>query len=250
MSIYEGVIDSIDKVIEDDFSRHPFSHGVTKSNYKDVIGNYLTMSLAFPYLQAGAQLRLVMHYIDNDLDITHGVEVTAAVGAFLTWDELGGHAIVRKEGNAGLPKILDGDQFHANMLRKDIETILGDPLSPNFSKTTKDYLKEISYGLSNVDPVTRVAHMVAFENHAGIMIDALWQSTSKLYDIDKNKLIYFKTHVGGADPAEEYHMQMTKKMIEEVIKEEDIGRFIDFFKKAYSVNYNWCESIKKPSNDE
>jgi hypothetical protein len=244
MSVYDGVVDQIEQVIGEDFQKHPFSHGITKSNFESVIGNYLTMSLAFPYLQAGAQLRLVMHYIDNDLDITHGVEVTAAVGAFLTWDELGGHAIVRKEGNAGLPKIIDADNFHANMLRRDIETILEKPLPPAFSDETKKYLKEIEYGLSNVDPVTRVAHMVAFENHAGIMIDALWESTGKLYDIDKNKLVYFKTHVGGADPAEEYHVQMTKRMIEEVIKEEDIARFIDFFRKAFEINYSWCESIK------
>lgn len=245
MSVYEGVVQQIDSLIAEDFSSHPFDSGITKKNFETVIGNYLTMSLAFPYLQAGAQLRVVMHYIDNDLDITRGVEVTAAVGAFLTWDELGGHAIVRKKGNAGLPDILDGNEFHANMLRKDIETILGKAVAPNHSETTKTYLKEISYGLSNVDPVTRVAHMVAFENHAGQMIESLWNSTSTLYDVNKNKLLYFKSHVGGADPAEEYHVQMTKRMIEEVIKESDIKRFVDFFRKAYELNSNWCEDIKK-----
>jgi len=244
MSEHESLIKKIEELVENKFLKHPFSYGISKENFEQVIANYLTMSLAFPYLQAGAQLRLVFHYIDNNLDITNDVEVTAVVGAFLTWDELGGHAIVREHGNPGLPKILDGNNFHSTMLRKDIETILEKKVPPAFSETTKNYLKEISYGLSDVDPVTRVAYMVAFENHAEIMIDSLWNSIVNIYGVNKDNLIYFKTHVGGADPAEKYHVQMTKKMIEKVIKKNDIDRFLDHFEKAYRVNFNWCEAVK------
>ena len=244
MSIYEGVVKNIETIVEKDFPNHPFSHGITEENFEGVIRNYLTMSLAFPYIQSGAQLRLLKHYLDNCLDIPHGVEATAVVGAFLAWDEFGGHAIVSKRGNEGLPLIINSGGFHANMLRRDIQRILGKSVAPEFSVVTKKYLQKLEYGLSDIDPVTRVAHMVAFEQHAGIMIDSLWETIVSIYDIDKEHLTYFRTHVGGDDPGEVYHVQMTKRMIEEVIKEQDVARFSDFFRDAFEMNATWCEKIK------
>lgn len=55
--------------------------------------------------------------------------------------------------------------------------------------------------------------MVAFETHAGQMIDALWKSISDLCHLDRDSLSYFRTHVGGADPAEPYHIKMTAESI-------------------------------------
>jgi len=113
-----------------------------------------------------------------------------------------------------------------------------------YARETKEYLKRLEYGLSTFDPVTRVANMVAFEKHAGIMIDSLWNSITSLFSTNKESLSYFYTHVGGDDPAEAYHIQMTKRMIQNTISENDAQRFVDYFSDAYALNYNWCESIK------
>ena len=244
MSHYEGILESLDEMVEVKFKDHPFSHGISKDNYETVIGNFLSASLAAPYLFGGAQLRLFFHYMENDLDIPHGVQVTTAVGAFMTWDELGGNDLVRKQGNEGLPKILDAHEFHSSILREDMRNLLGKEISPIFSETTKRYLKDLSYGLSNVDPVTRISHMVAFEKHGEPMLNALWSCSANLFNIEKDRLPYFKMHVGGEDPAEKYHVALTQRMISEVIKPGDLGRFIDEFEKAYAANFQWCEDIK------
>ena len=244
MSKYEGILESLDEMVETQFKEHPFSHGISKDNFETVMGNFLTASLAAPYLFGGAQLRLFFHYFDNEMDIPHGVQVTAAVGAFMTWDELGGNDIVRKHGNEGLPKILDAHEFHSSILREDMHKLIGKDISPRFSETTKRYLKDLSYGLSNVDPVTRISQMVAFEKHGEPMLKSLWTSVANLFSIDKDKLPYFVMHVGGSDPAEQYHVALTKRMISEVIKPGDLGRFIDEFQRAYSTNFQWCEAIK------
>ncbi len=243
MPPFTDIHGTLEAIVRQEFSTHPFSTSVSPKNFEVVIANYLTMSMAFPYLQAGAQLRLLMHYIEQERDTTRDVEITAAVGAFLTWDEIGGHAIVREFGNAGLPKILDTDQFHSSLLQKDIETLTGKNIPPAFHKVTKDYLRDLEFGLSSIDPATRVAHMVAFEKHAGRMIDALWSSASAIFNVDKDKLGYFSTHVGGEDPAEDYHIKMTSRMIEEVIPEEDSERFLEFFQDAYELNFRWCGDI-------
>lgn len=141
--------------------------------------------------------------------------------------------------------ILDTERFHANLLRKDIQAILGKNVKPQFSPMTSEYLKKLEYGLSTLDPVTRVSHMVAFEIHAGVMINTLWSSIAKLCSIEKDSLSYFQTHVGGDDPAEEYPVQMTRRMIEETILEHDAHKLVDYFKDAYALNFNWCEQIKK-----
>lgn len=244
MAITQAVVTELDKVVKERFPRHPFDSGITKRNFKPVMGNYLAMSLAFPYLQAGAQYRLITGCIQRDMDVSRDIEITAAVGAFLTWDEVGGHAIVQKHGNKGLPMILDTDGFHSNLLRSDIEKIYDQEVQPSFSAITKEYLKRLEYGLSAIDPVTRVSHMVAFEKHAGRMINALWKTISTIYKVDKDKLDYFREHVGGDDPAEEYHIAMTGRMIELTIDENDVSRFIDHFADAYQLNFGWCEAIK------
>ena len=173
------------------------------------------------------------------------MELTSVVGNFLCWDETGGHAIIRKNGNKGLVKILDSENtFHANLLKKDIVKLLGKGILPNYSEATSKYLLNLLRGLESANHIKRCAYMVSFENHAGIMIDALWQSLTNLFKIEKDDLIYFKTHVGGADPAEPYHIEMTEKMVAEIVslKTDD---FADKFLEGYRLHYDWCQSIKE-----
>jgi hypothetical protein len=246
----DALVRKIDALVDAKYAKHPFADGITEENFALLIANYLGMSLAFPYLQAGAQYRLIAECIYKDRDVTREIEITSVVGAFLTWDEVGGHAVVKEHGNSGLPRILDTQGFHANLLRSDIKTILGREVRPMFGEDTKDYLKRLEYGLSATDTVTRVAYMVAFEKHAGAMISTLWDAIAALFSVSKEALSYFRIHVGGNDPAEEYHIQMTRRMISETIAEHDEQRFVDFFEDAYILNHKWCEAIKGLGGEE
>ena len=64
------------------------------------------------------------------------------------------------------------------------------------------------------------------------MIDALWTTVAILFKSEKEKLLYFRMHVGGPDPAEKYHVALTRRMISEVITPADSGRFVDEFHRA------------------
>jgi hypothetical protein len=192
------------------------------------------------------QKEIILNAMNNNEDIDKKYEYTTVVGNFLCWDETGGHAIVQRYGNKGLPKILNTETtFHANMLRRDIHRITGKNIKPFYSKKTVSYLKKLLKGLESLDHVKRCAYMVAFENHAGIMIDSLWNSLANLFNMDKNDLIYFKVHVGGSDPAEPYHIEMTELMVSKIVSnEKDINNFLEEFINAYSLNYDWCVAIK------
>lgn len=245
MSKYQLISDEIKKAIETEFKIHPFSHGITIENVESVLAQYFAMSQAFPYLQAGAQKNMIIQAIENNSDIEKEFELTSVVGNFLCWDETGGHAVVRRFGNSGLPEILNTSKFfHSNMLRDDIKNLLGKSVSPKYSNAVSKYLKELLIGLESFDHITRCAYMVSFENHAGIMIDALWDSLSNLFKVDKNELLYFKIHVGGEDPAEPYHIQMTERMVTEIVNLRDVDLFIDKFNEGYLLNFNFCKSIK------
>ena len=242
---YEAISKMIDDVITKDFCPHPLSYGVTHENVVLVLSQYLAMSQAFPYLQAGAQRLHILDAMERNQDIDIKFEYTAVVGNFLCWDETGGHAIVRHYGNRGLAKILDTRQnFHSNILKDDVKRMVGVELKPMYSVKTASYLKTLLNGLESLNHIRRCAFMVAFENHAGIMIDSLWSSLVKLYKIDKDCLLYFKTHVGGEDPAEPYHIEMTERMVSEIVPDEKCKEFVDEFVNAYSLNYDWCNHIK------
>jgi hypothetical protein len=242
---YRAISKQIDDLIEDKFVIHPLSHGIDENNVESVLAQYFAMSQAFPYLQAGAQKAQVLAAMDSNQDMDAMFELTAVVGNFLCWDETGGHEVVRHFGNQGLSKILDTSKtFHANMLRNDIKELVGRDLKPEYSKVTLEYLKALLKGLESLNHIERCAHMVAFETHAGIMIDALWGSLAKHYNAPKDDLLYFKLHVGGADPAEPYHIEMTERMVSEIVSDDAITEFVGEFTKAYALNYNWCEKIK------
>lgn len=234
--------DVIQKVISQNFPTHPFEKEVKPKQLENLSGEYFAMSQAFPHLQAGAQKVLYDYFIERDGKIPEEVEATTAVGAFLVADEFGVIYALRN-GISGLPTILNTRGFHTNMLEDDIEKILGKKIKPKYSTQTKKYLDKLFAGLSSTNRIIRCATMVAFEAHAERMITGLWQAITKLTGINKDELDYFRTHVGGDDPAEQYHVQTTTEMIAKLVSKEEIPVFLDEFKRAYSVNAEWCSAI-------
>lgn len=240
----QGIQKEISEILDQEFKSHPFSTGVSPANAESVMSNYLAMSQAFPYLQSGSQKEQIFHCINTNSDVEKYMEVTTVVGNFLAWDETGGHHVLQKLGIAGLTKILQTEEnFHSNLLKSDLRNIFCKDIRPNYTKTTQDYLHQLYNGLSSLDPVVRCANMVAFESHAGQMITALWKSLTDFTIVEKDLLSYFKTHVGGDDPAESYHVKMTSKMIDEIVSNSNVPKFLQAFKTAYSLSYSWCENV-------
>lgn len=225
-------------------NNHPFNQLHSRDQIISLFPHFLGISLAFPYIQAGSQLSLISESIKSNQDIPSHVEITSVVGNFLCWDETGGHYVVEKFGKAGLQNILDTKKwFHSNLLRRDIEILIGRPIIPDFSGPTRNYLLSLIEGLSSIDPVIRCAYMVAFEAHAHTIIESLWTGIKRNFDHDSNELIYFKTHVGGDDPAEAYHIEMVHKMLELIVCKEEESKFQDHAMQALYESLNWSASI-------
>lgn len=234
---------SIDLLSEVNFPEHPFCNISGKVNYEKLLANYLAMSQAFPYLQAGSQKEIIFQAINEDVAITEDMELTTVVANFLCWDETGGLHLTLTRGLKGLPGLLETRRFHVNLLKKDCTLLFGHPLQLDYSPITKKYLRDLYQGLSSLCAVTRVAFMTSFENHANRMIDALWDSVSSHFKVEKQQLIYFLVHVGGDDPAEAYHVEMTKKLINKIVPNEKQALFIDKFNEAYTLHHNWCQAV-------
>lgn len=171
------------------------------------------------------------------------VELTTVVGNFLCWDETGGLYPTIAQGLKALPRLLETKRFHSNLLKADCETIFNKKIEPDFSDTTKTYLLNLYNGLSNNCVVTRVATMISFESHANIMINSLWKSISTWASLSESQLTYFLLHVGGDDPAEKYHVQMTRDLIEKTIPNNKYTEFLTKFLNAYQMHYQWCDDI-------
>lgn len=229
--------------ITSSFGEHPFVNGVDAENLEVVLSHYLGMSIAFPYLQAGAIGRIFQTALQSNRDVDVEIEATSVVASFLVWDEFGGHAKVLSGGASALPEILKTQSFHANLLRNDIRTLLGQDAKPTFAEPTRAYLQTLYDGLSSDDALERVAHMVAFEQHAGQMIEALWASLKRTKQVPEESLSYFYTHVGGDDPAEVYHVEMTGKMLSKVICAAEWAGFLRCFESAFRLNWEWCKNI-------
>lgn len=234
---------SLDTLISNKFPIHPFSNIPRDANYKTIMSNYLAMSQAFPYLQAGSQDAIFLHYMNQNQDIPEHVEMTTVVGNFLCWDETGGLYLTLANGLKGLPRLLETRRFHSNLLKKDCAAIFGDQLNPDYSATTKSYLLKLYEGLSSLSPVRRVAYMVSFESHANNMISALWESIAQKFNTEKTHLSYFQTHVGGDDPAEAYHVQMTNNLIAKIVPDDQHESFLAQFIEGYALNVQWCHDI-------
>lgn len=245
--INTDIINQLENVIEKKFSVHPFLSQVTKQNALVVMRHYYAMSQGFPYIQAGAYRNIILSAIQNNQSVSKPYEETFVVGAFLSFDETGGNFLLRQKGISALPELLDTDKnFHASLLRKDNLALFGKDLEPDFSNPTGDYLKQLMTDLGAKDSVRRCAAMVAFEMHAGQMIEALWSSISTIFPtIEKDSLEYFKVHVGGDDPQEEYHKLLTKRMTSSLIPPGKTAAFLKHFERCYANNVKWCKDICK-----
>ena len=136
--------------ISERFPDHPFRGGVNKDNFEAVSAEYLAMSIAFPFIQAGAMHETYKAALRAGGDTDKNAEITGAVGAYLVWDEVGGHKLTLESGNEGLLQLpATRRNYHAHWLRKDIRTILGKDVRPHRSAATARYLDELLDGLSD-----------------------------------------------------------------------------------------------------
>jgi len=237
------MLNNIQGLLAEKFAAHPFSRVPEGADYEKLLANYLAMSQAFPYLQAGSQGDIFNHYIQQGSDIPEHVELTTVVGNFLCWDETGGLMPTVTRGLKALPKILETKRFHANLLKKDCEKLFSKAITPDYSPITREYLSDLYLSLSSVDAIKRVASMVSFEAHANQMITSLWKTISEKFSFSPKSLTYFVMHVGGDDPAEAYHVEMTQKLIDKIVDKENEGIFISHFEKFYARHMKWCHDI-------
>lgn len=231
---------------------HPFDR-IASHKIRSTMEQYFAMSQAFPYLQSGSQKDIFFHYLNNNIQVDSELELTTVVGNFLSWDETGGLYVTLRKKMRGISDILNtDDNFHANLLKKDLSAIFGCQVSPDYSDMTKEYLINLYKSLSSIDHIERCASMVAFEVHAERMINSLWTSLDKIFDhFDKDDLTYFKSHVGGDDPAEAYHVKMTEELIERIANtDEKRSKFIDKFLQSYDLNSGWCAAISKSETED
>lgn len=224
---------------------HPFSNlFLTKEQWKELLAEYLAMSIAFPYLQAGASSKKIFQAINNNEEIDHEFELTSVVASFLVWDEFGGWLSTKNKGNKGLLEILNTKKFHANILRDDLKMIFGSEIKPHFGNHTKNYLIKLYDKLSHQDDLVRLAAMTSFESHAENMITALWQSLYSSLGVEKERLKYFFGHVGGSDPAEAYHVSMTEQLVDLVVKNKK-DQYEELFIQNYNLHKGWCSDLTK-----
>jgi hypothetical protein len=255
-----ALIAELTRRIGERFPLHPFRHRVAKDNFAAVIAEYLAMSIAFPFIQAGAMhatyeaaLRAQGDAEQGDAeqgdaeqgDAGKNAEITGAIGAYLIWDEVGGHKLTLEEGNQGLLKLpATRCNYHAHWLRRDIRTLLGREVAPHRSAATVRYLDDLLAGLSDPRGNRNVAYMIGFECHAHAMISALWAAIGAAFDVPQDeRLVYFWGHVGGEEPAEAVHVEMTRMMVAELVPPERGEEFIALCLEAYGLNFRWCEAI-------
>ena len=231
-------------IVEGKYTPHPFASDIERNKIGQLLAEYLAMSALFPYLQAGAQWEAALAIVEQGDEIPRSLEVTSVIGNFLTADESGVNYVLSTWGIEGLPRILEtSNNFHSHLLRADIGMLLGEPIAPALTERTQEYLKALAIDLSSTNTIRRVAAMVAFENHAESMIEALWETLSQMFDVDRDELTYFRVHVGGDDPAEQHHVRMTAEMIDLLVDPEDIDIFVGHFEECYRLNFNWCRSL-------
>lgn len=224
---------------------HPFLEGIRRDNFEQVAAEFLGLSVSFPYIQAGAIHRSFEHALAASGDADANTEVTSAVGAFLVWDELGGHHAVRQLGDQGLLQLTRPAQlFHSHMLRRDLASLLGRPVQPAYSPATKAYLDGLLDGLSDARGNRNVANMVAFEQHASDALESLWEAVARVFDVPKDEqLAYFHTHVGGDSPAEAVHVELTQRMVDDLVADDARDEFVEHAVQAYDASIRWCRAI-------
>jgi len=240
-----AIIKQLNRRIGERFLDHPFRNAVNKDNLETVIAEYLAMSIAFPFIQAGAIHETYKAALRAGGDTDKNAEITGAIGGFLVWDEVGGHKLTLEKGNEGLLQLpATRRNYHAHWLRRDIRTVLGKDVQPHRSAATIRYLNELLGGLSDARRNRNVAYMIGFECHAQEMISALWDAVCSSFDLPHDeRLIYFWGHVGGDAPAEAVHVEMTRMMVAELVPPDTREEFIELCLEAYALNFHWCEAI-------
>ena len=239
-----AIIEELSRRISERFPDHPF-RGVNKANFESVSADYLAMSIAFPFIQAGAMHETYKAALRAGGDTDKNAEITGAVGAYLVWDEVGGHKLTLESGNEGLLQLpATRRNYHAHWLRQDLRAILGKDVRPHRSPATARYLDQLFDGLSDARGNRNVAFMIGFESHAHAMITALWDAVCASFDLPHDqRLVYFYGHVGGDEPAEAVHVEMTRMMVAELVPADRREEFIELCLEGYALNFNWCAAI-------
>lgn len=244
LSPSEDLVGRIEHSIAEEFPSHPFEATFGQAQLLRLLRGFAGMSEAFPYVMARAYSSHVLDAIAGHQPLGAEAAITAAVGSFLCWDEMGGHSLSLREGNEGLPKIIETHRrTHSSLLLADLHRLSGETIKPEYSPATLKYLAALEAGLGSPDPVMRCAHMVAFEFHAERIISALWKAVGAVFDVDPDDLLYFHIHVGGDDPAEKYHMEMTARMIDKLVPQHQLVRFNDMVRQAYALNVEWSAAV-------
>ncbi|MEZ8775664.1 hypothetical protein [Vibrio sp. 10N.247.310.17] len=225
------------------FQEHPFIHLESLEATRTTLGEFYGVSDFFPYIQAIACAPYIERQLQSCSTISDSVGLTSVVGTFLSWDEFGGHYTVCQGGQAALPNIINRSQFHSSMFKADMQQVFGNNYHPEFTSLTTDYLMNLKAGLGSEDASERVAHMVAFEMHAESMLTALYMTLKRLTDIPDKGLAFFEAHIGGDDPAEAYHVEMTNRLIDAVIPSEKSAAFLKHFDTACQLHHKWCLSV-------
>jgi len=240
-----AIVDELNRRIGERFREHPFRNGVNKENFAAVSADYLAMSIAFPFIQAGAIHATYKAALRAGGDTDKNAEITGAIGAYLVWDEVGGHKLTLESGNQGLLQLpATRRNYHAHWLRRDLRTILGKDVQPHRSAATTRYLDQLLDGLSDSRRNRNVAYMIGFECHAQEMIGALWDAVCASFDLPHDeRLVYFWGHVGGHSPAEAVHVEMTRMMVAELVPPDRRDEFIELCLEGYALNFQWCEAI-------
>jgi hypothetical protein len=233
----------LEAMVNEAFGRHPFATALDLPRLEKLLPDYLAMSQGFRYVLAAAQKDAFFDAMSENRGVSDKIEMMNSVANFLMWDETGGCDLNLAESKSKLPELLDLRRLHSELLRADAEKLLGHPITPHFSAATHRYLTALYRGLASTDEVVRCAHMVAFELHAGAMIDSLWASIASVTTVPPDELRYFAMHVGGNDPAELYHVEMTQRLIDRVVPASRRESFRASFLDAYAIHVNWCRAL-------
>lgn len=227
------------------FPAHPFKDGIDRENFAELMGQYAAMSVAFPYIQSGAIYQTYRRSLGRPAQMEN-VQTSAAVGAFLAWDEFGGHELVLTRGSEGLLQLIDtDDNFHSALLVDDVRQLIGMAFAEALpDERTAAYLDRLYDGLSDPHGNRNIAHMIAFERHAFAMITALFGSIRRLFGADvAERLDYFRAHIGSDSSGEAIHVAMTGRMIEKLIRHDEGTSFLQECLDAYALSHDWCTGL-------
>ena len=235
----------LDNAIAESYPVHPFSAGVDREGFIKLIVQYAAMSKAFPYIQCGAVYSAYSQSL-GVVEHQENVQVSAAVGAFLAWDEFGGHELVLRDGAKGLLTLTEVNRnFHSSMLCADMGKLLSVPFTAaRPDQHTTAYLERLFKGLSNPGRNRNIAHMLAFERHAFAMITALQGAIVQLFGNEAmSEMGYFRAHIGDSGNGEAVHVAITGAMLEKLIRPAEQDDFLDECLAAYGMNQEWCASL-------